>query len=225
MKGFLYILLVCIGVSSCKKDNSAPVNMGYHYFPTTQGAFVVYDVVSIVHDDMVSVHDTNSYQIKASIGETDTDLEGDLYQKLYRYKRSDEAQDWEMKDVWTMKLTDKTAEVVEENIRIIKMAFGISYAKNWDCNSLNFLNEENCSYMKITEPFKVNNGNIIDSTAIVEHSNNLTFIDYSRYYEVYAANIGQIYSYKKEFTITNTDTLNPIKGIEQFYSMTEYGIE
>ncbi len=225
MKNIIYITLISLIVYGCKKDNSAPLNLGYHYFPTSQGLFVVYDIVSIIHDDVVSVHDTNRYQIKTRIGETETDLEGELFQKLYRFKRTDNTQNWEMKDVWTMKLTGKTAEIVEENMRIIKMAFGISYAKEWDSNSLNFEDEEICYYSKIAEPFTLDNGVIVDSTAIVEHSNSLTFIDYSRYYEVYAANIGQIYSYKKEFTITNTDTLNPIKGIEQFYSMTDFGVE
>ena len=225
MKNSIFIILICIGVCSCKKDNSAPINLGYHYFPTTEGLFVVFDIVSIVHDDVVSVHDTNSYQIKTSIGETLIDLEGDSFQKLFRFKRADETEEWVVKDVWTMKLTGQTAEVVEENKRIIKMAFGISYVKEWDSNSLNSDEEQQCYYSKIAEPFTVNNGDIIDSTTIIEHSNYLTFIDYNRYYEVYAANIGKIYSYRKEFTITNTDTLNPIKGIEQFYSMTEYGVE
>lgn len=225
MKLFLYIILLSLSVYSCKKDNSAPINMGYHYFPTTNGLFVIYDIKSIIHDDLVAVHDTNVYQIKSTIGETLTDLEGDKFQKVYRYKREDAMSPWIMKDVWTMKLTNKTAEVVEENKRIIKLAFGISYAKEWDCNSFNSEDKEICKYSKIAEPFTVNNGTIIDSTARVEHANSLTFIDYNRHYEVYAANIGRIYSYKKEFTITNTDTLNPIKGIEQYYSMIEYGVE
>lgn len=225
MKGIIFIILVGLTVCSCKKDNSAPVNLGYHYFPNSKGLFVVHDIVSIVHDDQVSVHDTNRYQIKTTIGETLVDLEGEKFQKLYRYKRLDATEGWVIKDIWTMKVSGQTGEVVEENKRYIKMAFGISYSKEWNSNALNNEDEERCYYRKITEPFTLNNGIVIDSTAIVEHSNNLTFIDYDRYYEVYAANIGRIYSYKKRFTITNTDTLNPIKGIEQFYSMTDYGVE
>lgn len=225
MKKVFYILIICLGVLSCKKDNSAPVNFGYQYFPTSEGLYVVYDIVSIIHDDLVAVHDTNVYQIKTRIGETETDLEGELFQKFYRYKRLDNTEDWQVKDVWTMKLTGTTGEVVEENKRIIKMAFGISYNVEWDANSLNSDDNQTCYYAKIAEPFKLDNGITIDSTAIVEHSDELTFIDYDRFYEVYAANIGKIYSYKKEFSITNTDTLNPIKGIEQFYSMTDFGFE
>lgn len=225
MKRFTYIAFIIFVAYSCKKDNSAPVNLGHHYFPTSEGLYVIYDVVSIIHDDVVAVHDTNNYQIKALIGENEIDLEGDEFKKIYRFKRLNDTLDWVIKDVWTMNLPGKTAEVVEENKRVIKMAFGISYSKEWDCNSLNSDESDGCYYTKIAEPFKLNNQNIIDSTAIVEHSNFLTFIDYSRSYEVYAANIGKIYSCKKDFTITNTDTLNPIKGIEQFYSMTEYGYE
>ena len=91
---------------------------------------------------------------------------------------------WAIKDVWTMKLTGMTAEVVEENKRILKMGFGISYDKEWDCNALNNLELEEGHYTKIAEPFKVDNNVSVDSTAIVEHSDFLTFIDYTRYYEV-----------------------------------------
>ena len=222
MHKFSFLLFILIAVS-CHKDNSAPISMGYHYFPINEGHYVVYDVVSIVHDDLVAVHDTNVYKIKEVIGESYDDLEGEQFHKLYRYKRTSSSNSWAIKDVWTIKLTNTTAEVLEENKRRIKMGFAISYDKYWDCNALNNDNKEECYYSKITDPFMVNNGNVIDSTAIVEHTNFLSFIDYTRSYEVYAANIGKIYAYKKDFTINNSDTLNPIKGVEQFYSMVEYG--
>jgi len=225
MVKYVFIAFVLFFTFSCKKDNSAPINLGYHYFPINEGHFVVYDVVSIVHDDIVAVHDTNVYQIKEVIGETYVDLEGENFQKLYRYKRAYVTENWQIKDVWTIKLKGQTAEVVEENKRRIKMGFAISYEKQWDGNALNEDDTEECYYSKITEPFTVNNGDIIDSTAIVEHTNFVTFIDYTRRYEVYAANIGKIYSYIKDFTITNSDISNPIKGVEQYYSMIEYGEE
>ena len=224
MKKLFFILFsITLMISACHKDNSAPINMGYQYFPANEGHYVIYDVVSIIHDDVVSVHDTNVYQIKEVIGENFVDLEEEQYQKLYRYKRQSSQDNWQIKDVWTLKNTGKNAEVVEENKRMVKLAFAISYEKQWDCNALNSDESIECYYSKITDPFTVNNGNVIDSTVIVEHTNFLTFIDYTRSFEVYAANIGKIYAYKKEFTITNSDTLNPIKGVEQFYSLVEFG--
>jgi len=223
MKYYIPFLLLIFMMSSCKKDNSSPVRMGYYYFPTIEGQYKIFDVMQIIHDHEVSVHDTLTYQIKEVIGESYEDLEGEQAQKIYRYYRQNDTLNWSIKDVWNQKLTTKTAQVVEENKRQIKMAFGISYNQYWDCNALNADDKKECYYANITDPYQLDNGIIIDSTAIVEQSNFLTFIDYTRSFEVYAADIGKIYSYNKDFTINNTDTLNPIKGTELFYSMVEYG--
>jgi hypothetical protein len=216
------VFLFCVGLS-CKKDNSAPVNMGYQYFPINEGHYTVYDVIDILHDDVVGVHDTNTFQIKELVGESFIDEEGDEARELKRYQRVDSTYNWLIKDVWVIKLTGRTAEVVEENKRRIKMGFAISYEQYWDGNVLNNEEKEDCYYTKITDPFIVDNGTVIDSTTIVEHADFLTFIDYNRHFEVYAANIGKIYSVKKFLEINNSDTLDIIKGTELFYSLIDYG--
>ena len=221
---YVSILLVLISFS-CKKGNSDPISFGYHYFPINQGHFVAYDVIDIRHDDLVGVHDTNYYQIKEVVGESFQDEEGEEAHKLHRYYRTDSTQSWESKDVWVSKLTSTTAEVVEENKRRIKMGFAISYNKYWDGNALNNDAKEECYYARITDPYTLPSGNLIESTAIVEHSNFLTFIDYTRHFEVYAADIGKIYSYNKDLEIDNSDTLDVKKGTESFYSMFDYGEE
>lgn len=212
-------------ILSCKKDNSQPINFGYHYFPVNVGQYQIYDVISIVHDAPVDVHDTNYLQIKEVIGESITDNEGEEAYKLYRYKRYSDTANWQIKDIWTIKLTPQTAEVVEENKRRIKMAFAISYNQYWDCNALNNDNKEECYYSKIAEPFTVSNLTVYDSTVMVEHSNYLNYVQYLRHYEVYAANVGKIYSVDKNLTLTDGDTLNVEKGTEIYYSLVEYGQE
>ncbi|MGV6861517.1 MAG: hypothetical protein ACWA41_07080 [Putridiphycobacter sp.] len=219
------ILVLFFGFVGCKKDNSQKINFGYQYFPFTEGKYSVYDVMSIVHDDPISVHDTTYLQIKEVIGESYTDEEGETARKLYRYKRYSSTDNWQIKDVWSVKLTPQTAEVVEENQRIIKMAFAISYEQTWDANALNNKTAENCFYTHITEPFTVDNQEIYDSTAIVEHINNLNYIEYQRHFEVYAANYGKIYSVNKDLSINNGDTLDVEKGFEIYYSIVEAGEE
>lgn len=199
--------------------------MGYHYFPVHQGHFVSYDVTAMTHDEDLLQHDTSHYQIKEVVGESFEDEEGEEAHKLYRYYRKDSTFDWSMKDVWVMKLTNRTAEVVEENMRYIKMGFAISYSIYWDGNALNYQDEEEWYYDKIAEPYSLSNGVTFDSTAVVEHANLLTYIDYYRSYEVYAANVGKIHSYYKSFTINNGDTLDVAKGSELFYSAFDYGQE
>lgn len=224
MNKYLLIILSFL-LFACGKDNSEKLNFGYHYFPVNEGLFKVYDVLQILHDDDVGVHDSAYYQIKEVIGETYTDEEGEPAQKLYRYKRLDSTYDWSIKDVWSMKRTNATGEVVEENQRMLKLGFAISYNQFWDGNVYNNLEKEECYYENIAEPFIVDDLTQYDSTAIVEHSNFLTFIDYLRHYEVYAANVGKIYSVYKNFTIIDGDTLNVDKGNELYYSIIDSGVE
>jgi hypothetical protein len=220
---YLYIIVLIVMVVSCKKDNSQKINFGYQYFPVNEGHYNVYDVKSIIHDDAVSLHDTTILQIKEVIGEAFTDEEGETALKLYRYKRNTSQDNWMINDVWVVKRTNETAEVVEENIRYIKMGFAISYQQYWDGNALNNKTKEECYYSNIAEPFTVDNLTVYDSTAIVEHQNNLNYIEYQRHYEVYAANVGKIYSVDKDYTIFNGDTLSPDKGYEVYYSIIETG--
>jgi hypothetical protein len=218
-------MLLVILCFSCKKGNSDPINFGYQYFQVNNGHFVVYAVIDIIHDDAVGVHDTNYYQIKEVVGESFLDEEDEEAHKLFRYYRSDTSNSWATKDVWVTKLTETTAEVVEENKRRIKMGFAISYNKFWNGNALNNDDKEECYYTNITDPYTLNNGTEVELTTIVEHSEFLTFIDYIRHFEVYAADIGKIYSFKKDIEINNSDTLDVMKGTELFYSMVDYGEE
>src|SRR5690606_8659935 len=158
--------------------------------PDDSGRFVVYDVIDILHDDIAGVHDTGYYQIMEQVGETDVDGEGDPFKKIYRYKRESDTLTWQLKDVWVLKKTAKNVEVVEENDRVIRMAFSISYDQYWDCNALNNTGSEQCYYTAIYQAKTV--GSIdFDSTVVVERKNFTSYIDYQRSFDVYAPNVGR----------------------------------
>jgi hypothetical protein len=210
-------------ISSCEKTDETII-YGDHYFPADSGRYVIYDVMAIVHDDPSNVHDTARFQIKETIGEEVMDLEGDPTRKLYRYIRNDDTLNWELKDVWVIKKTGRSVEVVEENQRKIKMAFSISYDQYWDGNALNNLADEQCYYTHIYEPISVGSLDY-DSSVVVEHQNFLSYIEYLRSYEVFAPNIGKIQSYYKDIEINAGDTLNVEKGTELFYDAVEFGKE
>lgn len=212
-------------VFACKKDKDHSIVWGYHYFPFNEGNYVVYDVIDIFHDvALLPQHDTDYYQIKEVIGDVYVDGEGDTTRKLMRYHRENNSVSWQLKDVWTIKRTPKNAEVLEENHRIVKMAFAISYDQYWDCNALNELVEENCYYENIYKPLTI--GTIdYDSTVRVEHIDFTSFISYERAYEIYAPNIGKVYSVRKDLEIDNYDTLDIQKGTELFYTAVEFGVE
>ena len=47
--------------------------------------------------------------------EEDVDLEGEIFKKVYRYKRLSETLPWSLQDVWVMKKSNRSVELVEEN--------------------------------------------------------------------------------------------------------------
>lgn len=225
MYKLLAIFLVLSICSACKKKSTDAIIFGYEYFPITKGHYVVYDVLTVFHDlALEPQHDTNRFQIKEVVGETFKDNEGEIAHKLKRFKRSSTADNWALEDVWTMKRTPQTAEVVEENDRIIKLIFAIAYDRSWDCNALNNEDKQTCYYENIYEPFSIGNENY-DSTVTVEKENFTSFIDFKRKYDVYARGVGKVYSVSKELQIDNFDTTAIQKGRETFYTLTDFGIE
>lgn len=214
-------LVLAIGLFACNK-NDGEIIYGYEYFPTDSGKYVIYDVMSINHDDLVGIHDTTTFQIKEQMGEEDIDLEGEPFTKLYRYTRAADTLNWALQDVWVVKKTDRSVEVVEENNRVIRMAFSISYDQIWDGNALNSLDQQQWYYRDIYEPMSIGQ-NSYDSTVVVERENFLSFIEYNRSYEVYARNIGRVQKYHKDIEIDAGDTLNVLKGTELFYTAVSWG--
>ena len=220
MRKLLFIGML-VGIFSCKKQDTNII-YGYQYFPYDSGHYVIYDVVDIIHDDLVAVHDTDTYQIKEVIGEEDVDEEGETYRKMYRYHRESDTLNWQIQDVWTVKKSGRSVEVLEENDRVIRMAFSISYDQYWDCNALNNNGSEQCYYADIYLPKMIGDLSY-DSTVVVERKNFSSFIDYQRSYEVYAANVGRVQSVYKDLEINNGDTLDVIKGNELFYTAVDFG--
>ena len=222
---YFSILLVIITLSSCKKNTNDGIIYGYEYFPITEGNYVVYDVLDVFHDEvLIPAHDSTRYQVKEVIGETEVDGHGEEYQKLRRYHRANDTLTWTLQDVWTIKRTSRNAEMLEENQRVVKMAFAISYDQFWDCNALNPFDKEECYYSRIYQPFSIPAYDF-DSTVRVERQDFSTYIEYIRSFDVYAPRIGLIHSTRKDIRINNGDTLDVAYGTELFYTAIEWGQE
>ena len=214
-------LLVCL-LLSCQKDKQT-IDLGYDYFPVTEGLTRVYQVTDIFHDvDLLPAHDTNYYQIKEVIGEYETDDSGEDAHVLRRYQRADENEDWTIKDVWLIKRNSQHAITVEENQTIVNLGFGINSGVTWDANAFNTLAPVNCSYSNLYQPFNIAATLDFDSTCTVNHQDFISFVDYQKEFYVYAKHVGRVYSVYKDLTIDNFDTLSVQKGQELIYKLLEY---
>ncbi|MCB9222878.1 MAG: hypothetical protein H6582_01770 [Crocinitomicaceae bacterium] len=213
--------LIVATAIACKKQDTNII-YGYECFPTDSGHYVVYDVIDIFHDELLLKHDTNAYQIKEVIGEEDIDLEGDPFKKMYRYKRLNDTLDWVLKDVWALKPSNRSIELVEENKRRIKMVFSISYDQYWNINVFNNDDAENAYYDNIYQPISIG-GIDYDSSVTVKQHYFTSYIEHIRAYEIYSPGVGKIYSYRADLDINNGDSTDIYYGTELYYTAKEWG--
>ncbi|MFH1321174.1 MAG: hypothetical protein ABII90_11040 [Bacteroidota bacterium] len=187
----IFILFLCT-LYSCKKDVAPPIDMGYGYFPTEIGKWIIYDVDSTVYDGFYDTVITYQYQIKEVVESTFIDNQGRETQRIERYKRLNSSLQWIIKDVWFSNRTTSTAEKVEENVRFIKLTFPVNLGNSWDGNSFNTMDEWNYEYTEVDAPCTINTL-LFDSTATVLQIYEENLIEKQYYLEKYAKNVGLIY--------------------------------
>jgi len=222
-KTYLIIIVILLLFSCKKKSNNDPVDMQYDYFPIQTGHYIEYDVTEIQHDSIgVIKHDTSHYQLKVVFGDTILDLENQVAQRYSRYVRDNSSQTWTFKDLWTTKISNQRAELVEENRRMIKLVFRPTTDKKWDMNAFNELNEQECLYASIDNPFDIN-GHHFDKTVTVQEADFTSLIDYQKSYEVYAKGVGLVKKYYKWLQIYDFDSTKINVGTEIYYNLTNFG--
>lgn len=225
---FILLLLLSSYLISCKKTVDIPIKEGFsldvEYFGLKKGNFIEYNVVHIVHDDEVDIHDTLKFKFKTLVGDTFTDNQGRKASKFFRYTWNDLNDSWLIKDVWSAIIDGKNAELVEENQRVVKLTFPIKLSTPWNPSALSNNNGENYVYSAIHSPLNLNAFHF-DSTITVLQNKYFTLVDYKFQTEVYARKIGMISKYYKNLRIKNFDTLQVKKGEEWFYTLTKFGQE
>jgi len=222
-------LLISIGViallAGCKGEN-AKVDLGYAYYPAEVGAWISYDVDSIRHFPDESV-DTVRYQIRELVESAFTDEAGRPARRIERYYRDSSDEDWGIKDIWMVAITNRKVEKVEENIRYVRLTFPVRNDQLWDGNALNDFEPWNYSYAEVDQAYSVE-GNVFDTTATVNQEGAVNLIEQRRGQEVYAKNLGLVY---KELVDIETDvnySSNPVpeniqSGYELYYKYLDHG--
>jgi hypothetical protein len=231
----IIVLLISILVSiliSCKKDKEElKVDLGYDYFPSASGTYVVYEVDSLYYNDFTSTIDTFKFQIKEKITENFTDLSSRNTQRIERFYRKNGADEWLIKDVWFANITSNTAEKVEENVRFVKIVFPLKLDNIWNGNRFNNLGEQNYTLSKLNVPYKLGTSNF-DSTIFITQMADSNLIEKKIAYEVYAKNVGLIY--KKYLSITDKDSvinftlpleMRANSGFDLTYKAVSFGVE
>ena len=225
---FYSIPIVCITIiiiGSCNKQEYDS-NLYHEYFGFSEGRYIDYNVMEVNHDANAAItHDTSIYQLRTLISDTIVDNIGRTCRKFIRYRKDSVGADWSVSDVWSAVIDGGRAELVEENLRLIKMGFPVHMGTKWKENAFNINASDYApefSYTRIHAPLDFN-GISYDSTAHIEKKGNLSYVDYNIHKEIYAKNIGLISKYYKDLKINIGDTLNITSGKELIYECIGYG--
>jgi hypothetical protein len=199
-------------LTACKKEIIPNDNilLGKEYFPITKDHTIEYAIDSIIYNDFNKSTDTFRMQFKDVIGESFYDNEGRESYVVNRYCRKDDTYLW--KDLMTFYATKTNfrVEVVENNLRMIKLVFPVKLKTYWSGNiyipaqiddKLKWLWNWNYTYTYINQPFNTglaSFSNTIEVIGINDSTNNpeqfpdaIANKTYSK--EVYAKNVGLIY--------------------------------
>ena len=187
---------------SCQTIDYNPPVYYTDYFPIELNSSKEYFVTSISHSSFGT--DSSSYFLKETISELFIDDQGDSAYKLERFWKMDSLENFIIKDIWVIKKTTSSAELVEENERFIKMIFPLTKYSYWNGNSYNGRSIQEYSIENLHSNYFINGFNFDSSVTVIQNyiSNQ---IEYESEKEVYAKGLGLIY---KENTILNINNGN-----------------
>ena len=219
-------VVISIALFSCKKKKE-PVkpDLGEAYYPGTIGKYIIYDVDSIVYDEFLYDSTHYKYQIKEKIEQAYTDAQNRPALKLVRYiKKFDAAisysvMPWTIKDVWQVNISTTNVEIVEENIRFVKLIFAIKQNSTWNGNSTNTLGDQEYKYSYMDAAETINSINFAKVTQVMQ-KDFPTLISRQYYREKYAKDIGLVY---REIIDMGFDEVVPLSA-DIFTVVKKYGV-
>jgi hypothetical protein len=216
--------LVMLIVSSCKKEGTlATAPSTFDYVPANAGHWVVYDVDSIVHADNDGETDDSvryfHFQIKEVISSTFKDGEGRQAQRIERYHRANDSEEWIITNVWTSTVTSNRVERMEDNVRFIPVAFPIGSNITWNGNALNTLGEQDYTYDGFHEALSIGNFSF-DSTLTVLKADDDNFVERIYAQEKYAVHIGRIYKADQDLVKNGGQV---VSGLDYTETIADYG--
>lgn len=232
------ILMLLLGVLSCRKkaeDSVATIDLGKAYYPETLGKFVVYDIDSTWYNELTFQPTTVKYRIKEKFTQVFTDNENkpairiERYIKQFNPTKPYDSIPYTIKDVWQANVSDKSVEVVEENIRYVKLVFPIKEGQTWKGNVRNTLSERTYK-IEYSDRAENINGIALNQVMAVKQIDFRTLISYQYEQEKYAKGVGLVYREIKDIYSNTVVAGVPIenrieKGIIYIQKLVSYGQE
>jgi len=203
----LYLLLFVVIFAACAKDPIEPLDLpiaGIRYFPLEAGAYIDYTITEITIDKTSNYYDTVVYSLRQRTDAQIIDNENDTAWRIEMWRAMPNAA-YQIHDIWMAKKTDSQVQMVEENIRYVKIRFPANIDKTWDGNIYNENDNQNYTITGIDQP-KTINGFTFDSILTVTQEADSSIIHKDLCSEQYAIGIGLVY---KEMIHINSQEPQP----------------
>jgi hypothetical protein len=208
------LFIIILIFNSCSRDTlNYDLDLGKKYFPLETGKYIEYSLDSTIFDNFLGITYINKYVVKDIIDSLFIDLSGDTSYIVSRYSRPIKDTNFTFKKVYYITKQPYQMQVVEDNIKIIKLSFPIAYNKRWDGNIYTGSGSETWmanwlgyKYQEIGKPFSTDSLTFNNTITVFQQNNTLeqttvkndTSInnkDYGEFIfgtEVYASGIGMI---------------------------------
>lgn len=216
-KRLLYFLALVLFFTSCKKEyDDLELPPLSEYYPLTIGNYIDYDLDSLIFTNFGQNLVHKQFEAREIVADSINDLEGNVSYRIDRYLRTNSNQSWQPSMSYIVTPKRERIEVVENNLRYIKMVLPISSSTEWNGNSfidtkditqdLRFMDGWNYQYDSIGAPLSMN-GLSLNNTLKVEQADETiggnptdpgtSYGERIIGYEKYASGIGLV---EREFT-------------------------
>ncbi|MEO6819428.1 MAG: hypothetical protein ABI266_00605 [Ginsengibacter sp.] len=179
MKFSLALLVSILFFTSCKKENEilSPITVN-DYYPLEIGKYINYNLDSTLFVTFGTVRKVISYLAQDRVSDSITDNLGRKSFRINRYIRNDASMPWVYNTTFLATNTGGTIELVENNLRFVKLAFPLSQDFTWKGNTfinttslepdIRYLDNWDYTYDSVNVPLMLNGVNIDSTLKVME---------------------------------------------------------
>ena len=193
MRVYHLLIIVLLITYGCRKDQLKIIeDTHYQYFSLEVGSSWTYQMDNILfYGDEGLKPDTFSYQVKNKIDAKEESLGSTTYVLSREYQ--DTSRKWNYLRSFRVIVDSTSVHRIIEDKREVILNFPFSMAIEWDSNVFNTDDESECYFLEVHQS-KTINSQFYDSTSTVYREAEDFFISQKFEKEIYAKNVGLVYS-------------------------------
>lgn len=225
---YKYLPVVWLVLLGCGEDEAARPSDA-EYFPLRKGVYQVYDVHSIRYQAMEET-ENETYQLKTEVVDSFKNELGGYTYTIHRSRRDTETDPWVFQHIWSVRLTEASAVVYEENIPYVKLVFPALKKRKWNGNALNNKSTDEYELFSTGRSYELENGETFGPyIQIVQEDAYDVLTMKDKRQEVYVRNVGLVFREITDVEFCSTQGMCEIgaqiidNGIIFVQTLIEYG--